>query len=295
MGEIWMPVGGRNVITLRLEPEHIHGRNRAGQPILYLGLRLQLLPAGEQKDTDYTLLRLTGQLLAQGLGEFASFEADAMAELPHSEPYFRQKDVLVTFDRQRAERFETVRNGNDAHFQITFTGLVWCPRQQKFEVMRGSSGQMDIAVPRSQWIEHVLSPWGIWESKVIELSFPSGSAGENYRNSYARIEEAEKLFASGQYKQVLTTLRLSFEGLAKSLQFPAAGKDFFESLFTSVHPDKREKARDALNGIYRFLHLGPHEQANHPNSNSQAVVTRQDARLALILSQAVFEYITSKN
>jgi hypothetical protein len=120
-------------------------------------------------------------------------------------------------------------------------------------------------------------------------------AGENFRTSYACVEEAERLFASGQYKQVLTTLRLSFEGLAKSLGFQAAGKDFFESLFASAHPEKREKARDALTGIYRFLHLGPHEQAGHVDAGNQSEVTRPDARLALTLAHAKFEYITPES
>ena len=56
----------------------------------------------------------------------------------------------------------------------------------------------------------------------------------------------------------------------------------------SSHPDKKEKARDALTGFYRFLHLGPHEQANHP---AQPVVSRQNARFALTMAYTVFEYI----
>jgi hypothetical protein len=80
--------------------------------------------------------------------------------------------------------------------------------------------------------------------------------------------------------------------LAKSFGSEKAGKEFFESLFTSTHPEKKEKARDALNAIYRFLHLGPHEQASNADSNSQPVVTRNDARFALTLANAIFEYIT---
>jgi len=171
-------------------------------------------------------------------------------------------------------------------------GQLWYPAQQKFEVTRSSSGSLELSVPRSQWIDRVLSVWNLTQIKVIEIKFPGSAAGENFRNSYSRVEEAERLFTSGQYKQVLTTLRLSFEGLAKSLGFPAAGKDFFEALFAPAHPEKREKARDALTGIYRFLHLGPHEQANNLDLGTQPVITRQDARLALTLAHAIFEYIT---
>jgi hypothetical protein len=292
MSEVWLPVGDRNVITVRLEPNSVQGRDLAGKLGLYLPLQLQLLPAGQQKDVQYTLTRLTGKLQSQPLGEFASFDAGPLAEVPNPEPFFRQQDALVLLDRQQIMRFEEARDGKDAYFQVMLSGLLWYPGQQKFGVTRSASGFLEMSVPRSHWIDRVLAAWNLSRVKVIEIRFPGSAAGENFRTSYARIEEAERLFASGQYKQVLTTLRLSFEGLAKSLGFQAAGKDFFESLFASAHPEKREKARDALTGIYRFLHLGPHEQASPVDAGSQPVVTRMDARLALALTHAIFEYIT---
>ena len=149
-------------------------------------------------------------------------------------------------------------------------------------------------VPKSHWVEGVLSVWNLSNIKVVEIQFPKGTAGENCRASCARVEKAERLFASGQYKQVLTTLRLSFEALANSLGFEGQDhvKKCFEFLFASSHSEKKEKAREALTGIYRFLHMGPHEQASPPDSNAQPVVTRQDARFALTLAYAIFEYIT---
>jgi hypothetical protein len=239
----------------------------------------------------YTLVRLAGNLLNQPLGEFASFDVGPLAEVPNPEPFFRHQEAFVALDRQRIRRFEDTRAGNEAYFQIMLSCLVWYPAQQKFEVTR-SSGHLEVKVPQSHWAEKVISVWNLSNIKVVEIEFPKGAAGENFRASYARVEEAEKLLASGQYKQVLTTLRLSFEALANSLGFERRVKECFESLFASSHPDKKEKARDALTGIYKFLHLGPHEQVNQPVSSAQPVVTRQDARFALTLAYAIFEYIT---
>lgn len=295
MSEVWLPVGGRNVITVRLESNSVHGRDLAGKPVLHMPLQLQLLPAGQHKEVQYTLTQLTGKLQSQPLGEFASFDVGPLAEVPNPDPFFRQQDALVSLDRQQINRFEEGRAGKDAYFQVMLTGLLWYPEQQKFEVTRSSSGFLEMSVPRSHWIDRVLTPWNLSHVKVIEIKFPRTAAGENFRTSYARLEESERLFASGQYKQVLTTLRISFEGLAKSLGFQAAGKDFFESFFVSAYPEKREKARDALTGIYRFLHLGPHEQTVHVESGDQPVVMRADARLALTLAYAIFEYITPES
>ena len=291
MSEVSFVIADRQVATVRLDPNSVQGRDIAGLPVLYMPLKLQLLPAGQRGDVQYTIVRLAGTLQSQPLGEFARFEVAPLAALPNPTPFDRQQDVMVALDRLRVKRFEDARAGGDAHFQIMLSSLVWYPGEQKFDSPQ-SSGYLDVLVPKSHWAEKVVSAWNLSNIRVVEIEFPKSTAGENFRASYARVEEAEKLFASGHYKQVLTTLRLSFEGLAKSFGFQSAGKEFFESLFASAHPEKKEKARDALTGIYRFLHLGPHEQANHPDSNTLPVVTRQDARFALTLAFAIFEYIT---
>src|SRR5260370_42610225 len=117
MSEVWLPVGGRNVITVRLEPNNVQGRDMAGQPALYLPLQLQLLPAGQQKDVQYTLVQLAGKLLSQPLGEFASFDVGPLAEVPNPDPFFRQQEALVAFDRRQISRFEQARAEKDAHLQ----------------------------------------------------------------------------------------------------------------------------------------------------------------------------------
>jgi len=121
MSEVWRPVGGRNSITVRLEPNNVQGRDIVGQPALYLPLQLQLLPAGQQKDVQYTLVRLAGKLLSQSLGEYASFDVGPLAEVPNPEPFFRQQEALVALDRLQIGRFEETRAQKDAYFQITLT------------------------------------------------------------------------------------------------------------------------------------------------------------------------------
>lgn len=290
MSEVWLTTSGRNAITVRLDSNNVSGRSLAGLPALFFPIELQLLPGGEKGDAPYTLLRLAGTLQSQTLGEFASFEAGPLAEPSSPQPYFRQKQITVALDRERIKRFEDARAGNNANIQLNFSCLLWHPTQQKFEFIWGGPLQVDI--PKSHWAERALAFWNLSSTKLIEVRFPKSESGENFRNAYARVEEAEKHFLSGQYKQVLTALRLSFEALAKSFGSEKVSKEFFESLFASAHPEKKEKARDALTYFYKFLHLGPHEQGNHAGSDGLPVVTRHDARFALITAHAIFEYIT---
>jgi hypothetical protein len=287
MNDITFAIGSLQIITARIEPNKIQGRDLAGMPAIYIPLELQLLPAEKHGEMEYAVVRLAGTVQNQPLNEFASFDVGPLNLAPSTTPYFRQQDVMITLDRLRAKRFEDARNGDNANFQLMMSCLIWRPSQLTFEVAR-ASGPLAVLVPKSQWAEGVASKWNLSHTKLIEIEFPANTAGENFRASFVRIEEAEKLFLNGQYKQVLVALRLSFEGLAKRLGFGSADKNFFDSLFANSPAEKREKAREAVLNLYKFLHLGPHEQG------SDGTISRQDARFALTMAYAVFEYIVPR-
>lgn len=289
MSEIWLTAGGRNVVTVRLEPNSLQGRDMAGLPALYLPLEVQLLPGGEKGDVPYTLVRLAGTLQNQPLSEFARFEMSPLAELPNSAPFFRQEQAIVELDRLRVRRFEDARAGNDAHFQIMFSCLIWYPAQQKFEVVRG--GPLEAHVPKSHWVERVVSVWNLSSIKVVEIEFPKNAAGENFRAAYVKVEAAERLYANGQWKQTLGELYSAFEALAKALGCAKPDQQCFAALLSELHPVKKEKFKLALDSFCDLLHLGRHE----PNEAAETFnVSRSDARFALLMAHAIFEYITPK-
>jgi hypothetical protein len=289
MSEVSFVVGGRQVATVRLEPNHVAGQDMAGRPALYLPLQLQLLPGGTQKDVQYTLVRLAGKLLKQPLGEFASFEVGPLAAEPNPEPFYRQQQALVLLDPRQVKRFEDARAGNDAHFQINLSCLVWYPGDHRFEAPY-SSGYLEVFIPKSHWVEKVISSWNLSNIKIIEIQFPRDAAGENFRASYAKVEAAEKLFANGQWKETLRELYSAFEALAKASGFTNPDQQFFAGLLSSLHPVKKEKFKLALDAFCDVLHLGRHE----PKEAAEAfAVSPKDARFALIMAHAIFEYITS--
>lgn len=301
MAEVSFNVRNFNVLKVRLDPTDLHGQSSAGQPCLNLPLRLQLLPAtGPQQQYQppptalYTLVRFAGTISGQRIGDLAAFELGPLADPANPSPLERHHEVKIPLDHVRVRRYEDTRAGSDAELLLSFSALVWFPAlPSSLEVVQAD--QMRIVVPKSHWAERVVGPWGLESIKVVEIRFPSNSAGDKFRKSYQRIEAAERLFANGLYKQVLTELRQSFEALALGLGYEGRMKDCFESLFAGLHPDKKEKALNALTSIYKFMHLGPHEQTSQPDSNGEPVITRQDARFLLTLAHAVFEYITPQS
>jgi hypothetical protein len=201
---------------------------------------------------------------------------------------WRQVEVFVEVDRLQAERFEHARSGANAQLQVSFSGLIWFEGERKFGTVV-SQGVLQLVIPRSHWLDEVVSRWGRSAVKVIEIAFPASAAGENYRAAYQTVEGAERLFANGQYKQALAELYCAFEGLAKSQGFGKPDQQYFASLLADFHSAKKESAKLALDKFCDFLHLGRHEPKESPETFA---ILRRDARFALTMAHAVFEYIT---
>jgi len=293
MAETSFTIRSYEVLKVRLEPTDVRGTGSVARPMLRLPLKLQIMPTRAQLgDVNYALLRLAGTLSSPAVGEFAEFEVGPIVEESRPDAYYvRPLDVQVGLDQPRVRQFEDARSGANAQFSVSLSGLVWFPQDQKFENAYSAS-PLQVIVPRSHWVDEVTSRWGLSSVKMIEITFPASKVGETFRSAYAHVEGAEKLFANGHYKQVLTELRLAFEGLANSLGFEKHMKECFDHLLAEFGAEKKEKAREAVLNLYRFLHLGPHEQVQAPETAEEPAITRGDARFALVMTYAVFEYIT---
>lgn len=295
MAEVSFTIRNFNVAKIRLDPTDVQGRDIAGQPVLCLPLKLQLLPAvgPQQQQTagQYVLLRLAGNVLSHPIGVFGSFEAGPIAEVSNPSVFDRHHEVVVALDRARVKRFEDARAGAEANLRVSFSALVWFPAPEStFERMQASS-ELQITVPKSHWAEKVLQPWDLASVKLIEITFPKPEAGENFRAAYSNVEAAEKLCANGQYKQTLAELYSAFEKLAQRRGYGRPDQNFFASLLSDFHPLKKESAKLALDKLCDFLHLGRHEPKESPETFQ---ICRSDARFALLMAHAVFEYITPK-
>lgn len=291
MPEVSFNVGNFQVITVRLEPTDVLGSGTTAWPRLNLRFQIQLLPARDQQaEFNYVLLRLAGQLETPAFGQFAEFDVGPIVEESRANPYFRQLNVNVDLDHVRIRQFEDARAGRDVQLNVRFSGLAWLSEEQKFQTVL-SSGLLQIIVPRSHWADQVLSRWGLSDVKIIEIAFPKSGVGDNFRAAYSHVEAAEKLFSNGQYKQVLGEVYACFEGLANALGFKNPDQQFFASILVELHPEKKEKAKLALDYFCEFAHLGRHEPKTSPETFE---LSRSDARFALTTALAVLEYITPK-
>jgi len=299
MAEIYFTIKNFNVLKVRLDPTEVRGKDVAGRPALCLPLKLQVLPTsgpqqqpGQQRaDMHYVLLRLAGTLSSNPIGEFVTFEVRPLAEHSNPSPHERYQELTVALDRVRVKRFEDARGGADAHLRLSFSGLVWFPPPQSTFEAIGPNSELEVKVPKSHWVEQVVQPWGLESVKLVEITFPKSEAGENFRAAYSHVEAAERHFANGLNKQTLAELYSAFEKLAQSHEFNKPDQSFFVCLLSDSHPAKKEAAKVALDKLCDFLHLGRHEPKESPDTFQ---ISRSDARFALVMAHAVFEYITPK-
>ena len=291
MAQTYLNVRSHGVLTVRLDPTAVRGDGSVARPVLRLPLELQILSIeGKEQIIDYTLLCMAGVLRMKGMETLAEFDAGPMSEDSTPRPFFRQLSIEVPLDLPRIRKFEEARSGADAFLSIGLSGLVWFPKETKFEKVTSQS-DLQFSVPRSTWADQVLPAWGLSSVRVIEIAFPKSEAGDNFRAAYLHVDAAEKLFANGQYKQVLAELYSCFEGLAKSMNLGKPDQQFFAQLLAELHPTKKESAKRALDNLCDFLHLGRHEAKEAPEAFG---ISRSEARFALIMSQAVLEYITPR-
>lgn len=294
MAEIHFAIKNQGVLTLRLDPTNVSGLGSPTRPVLRLPLELQMLPLGSERGpVHYQLLRMAGVIRTKGEEPVAEFEAGPMAEQSYDRPYYRSLWHDVPLSLAAVRRLEELRSGGNPCFSFDFSGLVWLANGMGFEKISAQQHQLNI--PRSVWVDQVLSRWNVSNIKLVEIRFPLVPGGEHFHSAYARVEEAEKHYANGQYKEALTSLRLSFERLAHDLGHDGRVKDCLQSLFPDFDPEKRGKATEALYGLYRFLHLGPHEQSAGSGAAAGPVISRRDARFSLTMARAMFEYITPQD
>ncbi len=288
MSEVGLTVGSHQVLTVRLDPTDVRGIDRAGQPVLYLPLKVRALPMSGAGDSgDYVLLRLAGRMSSSPTGEFAGFEAGPVTLGSHPAPDFRPVDVLVELDRTRVKRFEDARAGKNAHLQAALSVLIWFPKDTRFNQIV-TVGCLDVSVPKSHWAEEVVARWNISRIKTVEVDFPETAIGDNFRSAYDKVENAEKLFVDGHYKQTLAELYSAFESLANAHGFKEPDQSFFVGLLAGSHTAKKEAAKLALAKLCGFLQLGRHEAKESPETLE---ISRREARFGLTMAYAVFEYL----
>lgn len=288
MSETSFTVKGNGVGRVRLEPTDITGMGSPANPQLVLGLKFQLLPLGP---TTYALLRVHAKIFVGNENHpVASAEHLPLVEESYQNVHERTISLSIPLTLAQIKHIEDVRNGDNLLLRITLSGLVVLKQSNEFERLQDMN--LQVPIPRSHWIDTALKPWGVSDLRFLEIKFPGASQKEMV-TARERLERAEGLYRIGDYPHVLAELRNAFDAIVLAYSQKGVGKDAWEEMLTHTHASVREGLLATLASFRKLLHLGPHQPL--PTAQTPTPISRQDARFALIVAHAVFEYFSAEN
>jgi hypothetical protein len=280
-------VKSNGVGRVRLEATDIFGMGAQANPQLVLNLKFQLLPFGQ---TTYTLLRVHAKIFVGNDNQHvAAVEHPPMTEDSTPNLYERQVALNVPLTMSQIKRIEDLRNGSDLRLRVTLSGLVYLKQSNEFERLQEMS--LDVAVPQSHWVNTALKVWRVSDLRLLEINFPDSP--KEMATARERLERAEGLYRVGDYPHVLSQLRSAFDAMAEAYSQKGVSKETWEKMLSHTHTDVRGKLLGSFAAFRDFLHLGPHEPM--PTPQAPVPISRQDARFALIVAHAIFEYFSSEN
>lgn len=292
MSETSFNVKNNGVGKVRLESTDIIGIGSSANPQLLVQAKFQLLPLGQNM---YTLLRVHGKIFLAGENQpVATAEHPPLAEQSYQNVYERNVQLTVPLTLTQIKNIEDFRGGGDLRLRVTLSGLVAIKQSQSQpeEFERLQDMNLDVSVPRSHWIDTALKPWGVSDLRLLEIKFPGPSHAE-MATARERLSHAEGYYRAGNYPAVLTELRNAFDAILQAYSKKGVGKDAWEEILQHAHPTVRERLIETLGSFRKILHLGPHQPL--PTGQGPTPISRQDARFALVVAHAVFEYFSTEN
>jgi hypothetical protein len=288
MSETTFSVKMNGVGRVRLESTDIIGTGGPANPELTLGLKVQLLPFGP---THYTLLRIGGKIYVSNENHpLVTFEHPSIAEESTTHAYDRAVNLSVPLTLVQIKHIEDLRGGKNLLLRIVLSGLVALKQNNEFEKLQDFTLQVEVS--RSHWIDRALNAWAVSDLRLLEIKF-SGESPKEMVTARERLERAEGLYRVGDYPHVLTELRNAFDAIAQAYSQKGVGKDAWEQLLTHTHTSVRDKLLDSLSAFRQYLHLGPHQPL--PTQQTPTPISRQDARFALVVAHAIFDYFSTEN
>jgi hypothetical protein len=142
--------------------------------------------------------------------------------------------------------------------------------------------QVDVAIPRSEWVTRVVQPLGIEQYVLMEVAIPPAPDRSRWEQALAHLAAAEQRYRDGNDPEVLQRCYAAFEALEGA---PAA---IFDGM-----PDeaKRKRLNDALRDAKAYMNSGRHVSATGEQLGEYPVDHR-DAAFALGQAKVWLSFIT---
>jgi hypothetical protein len=240
---------------------------------------------------DYVLPEIRGWFGLRGEERLAELRGEpslVMRSSVHSQPL--NSCFQVALDSKRIEVMERHRSG-DMELQLQVWGTAFIDRTGSMLVDRFySNGPLELKVPQSIWVGNVLNKWKFAQTHLMEIQVGIPGTEIITPKAIEHLRAAEAHFLQHNPRETMASLYSAFEAVAAQRDRTSPDKDFFADLLSNLPSDMCAKYRDLFRSYCIMLHLGRHESGQE--DAQQTPVQQKDAQLALILGQAILNYIS---
>lgn len=142
--------------------------------------------------------------------------------------------------------------------------------------------QMQVPIPRSEWVARVVQPLGVEQFVFLEVAIPPAPDSARWEKALSHLAEAEQHYREGNDPEVLQRCYAAFEALE------GAPKAIFD---TVPDVEKRDRLNEALRTAKEYMHNGRHvSQAGA--SEGAYPVDHRDAAFALGQAKLWLAYVS---
>jgi hypothetical protein len=296
-------LGQYNVIDADVEVNEINGVGGAAAPQVWLPLRLNVSHGVLGAHDGYEFIQLVGRLFLDGI-HFARALPVPISFL--IQPGFATlKNQLLylefVFDAVQIEALERSRKGGDLKLRLEATLEV-----MQLRLLNPSSGDArpfnpvwaqvqrhrpgmstEIVVPRTTWIERVLSRVGYGQVHLIELPAITVEKNEQYAHAFEALRQAQSFHHTGHYAQAVGMCRVALEEFFELKSVTDKGVSRSIPVLKASWETKLGKATyEWLNASLAALKAG----SNKPHHLASATYSQFDSQMLQMVTIAVVSY-----
>jgi hypothetical protein len=197
--------------------------------------------------------------------------------------------LYIDLDHYKLGQIEKIREGGDLRARVDIFFIA--ELQQQPPVKYPQTVSFDLRIPKSDWVETILPQLKYKEVSLIEL--PKIEKPE-FGDVAARINEAWKQYAMGEYDKVLTECRKATEALITVVKNRGFQKEITDEKGKRIVPDWEkvvghkevgEIVEAFVQKLFGFLAPGSHYGKS---------INKEDAELAIMNTHALVSYVAKK-
>lgn len=234
MPKTTIQLDGAQVGTISFDTEYIYSRGGPEFPLLGFTIDISLTAWFRHTHNDQILhpiscVHVAGQFSSPEQRLVASFQEDTVL-YPTEQHVARstQWRLEIPLNLLAIARIERERSGN-LRGGLSFKPMIAVhrPSGEVQEFRQATVQPIVFSIPKSQWVEQILSQTGYGRLELLEFRIADPSKPTGLPRSVEELRQAQKQLIEGEYDKVVAHCRLAIESILDARDLKLAGTPTF--------------------------------------------------------------------